>query len=97
MVLDRIGTTMDAKLLEILCCPSTKMPVRMASRIELDALNRCIGNGELLTIANKPVYTAFSEALITRDGKIIYRVDDGIPVMLVDEGISTLQMNDFPS
>ena len=88
---------MDAKLLEILCCPSTKTPVRMASRVELEELNRCIGNGEVITTAGKPVASALSEALITRDGKIIYRVDDGIPVMLVDEGISTLQLSGFPS
>ena len=88
---------MDAKLLEILCCPSTKAPVRMASRIEIDALNRCIGNGGVRTTADKPVDAALSEALITRDGKILYRIDDGIPVMLVDEGISTLQLSSFPT
>ncbi|MEP6880494.1 MAG: Trm112 family protein [Dokdonella sp.] len=88
---------MDAKLLEILCCPSTKTPVRMVSRIEIDALNQLISDGGVLTTAHKPVNTPLTEALITRDGKIIYRVEDGIPVMLIDEGINTLQLRDFPT
>ena len=28
------------------------------------------------------------EALITRDRKTVYRVDDGIPVLLIEEGIA---------
>jgi uncharacterized protein YbaR (Trm112 family) len=31
------------------------------------------------------------EALITADGKWIYRIDDGIPVLLVDEAIAASQ------
>ena len=33
---------------------------------------------------------------VTTDGKVIYRVEDGVPVMLPDEGIGTTQMHDFP-
>lgn len=88
---------MDAKLLEILCCPVSKAPLRMATRQEIERVNRAIANGALVSVSEKPVSAVLSEALITRDGKIIYRVDDGIPVMLVDEGINTLQMADFPA
>ena len=28
------------------------------------------------------------EALITRDRRTVYRVDDGIPVLLIEEGIA---------
>lgn len=88
---------MDAKMLEILCCPSTKTPVRMASRNEIDALNRSIGSAGVMSVAGKPIATPLRDALITKDGKVIYRIDEGIPVMLIDEGISTLQLNDFPA
>ena len=37
------------------------------------------------------------EALVTRDRKLAYRVDDGIPVLLVDEGIALGQVPDFPA
>ncbi len=33
---------------------------------------------------------------MTRDQRIVYRVDDGIPVLLVEEGIPTAQVADFP-
>lgn len=88
---------MDKNLLEILCCPSSRVPIRLARRDELDVLNRSIATGSVLTVAGTAVKTRFDEALITRDGKIIYRVEDGIPVMLIDEGIGTLQLNDFPA
>ena len=33
------------------------------------------------------VETELTEALIRQDGRILYPVDDGIPVMLIDESI----------
>ena len=87
---------MDKHLLDILCCPVSKTPVRPARRDEIEALNRVIRDGELLTVAGIPVTSPLSEALITRDGKILYRIEDDIPVMLADEAISTLQLNEFP-
>ena len=35
------------------------------------------------------------EALITKNGKRVYRVEDGIPVMLEDESITTEQIENF--
>lgn len=87
---------MDKHLLEILCCPATKMAVRMARPDEITALNRSIAAGEVSSCAGTPIAAPLAEALITQDGKTLYRVDEGIPVMLVDEGIKTLQIADFP-
>ena len=39
---------------------------------------------------------ALREALVTRDRKTVYRIDDGIPVLLAEEGIATAQVADFP-
>ena len=88
---------MDKHLLEILCCPSSKVPVRMLRNDELDKLNRSIADGGVLTIAGNAIAKPLAGALITRDGKTVYRIDEGIPVMLIDEGISTLQLKDFPA
>ena len=87
---------MDKRLLEILCCPQTRTPVRAVRRDELDALNRAIAAGSLLTVAGKLVQATYPDALITRDGMTVYRVEDDIPVMLVDEAVSTAQLNGFP-
>lgn len=88
---------MDKRLLDILCCPVSKTPVRPASAAELDALNRAIAAGTLDTVAGTAVKNRLEEALVTVDRKVVYRIDDGIPVMLPEEGIGTAQVTDFPA
>ena len=36
---------------------------------------------------NPEAFPVLSEALIREDGRVLYPVDDGIPVMLVEESI----------
>ena len=86
----------DRRLLEILCCPVSKVPVVPLGRHQLAELNRRIAAGGVQTVRGVAVTAALDEGLITSDGKVIYRVDDGIPVMLPDEAIGTLQMQDVP-
>lgn len=88
---------MDKRLLDILCCPVSKMPLRPLGKCELDALNDAIATGKVDTVAGAPVRERVGEALITTDRKVIYRVEDGIPVMLPEEGIGTLQLSGFPA
>lgn len=88
---------MDKRLLDILCCPVSKTPLRPLAKAELDALNSAIEQGQVDTVAGSPVRERISEALITTDRKVIYRVDDGIPVMLPEEGIGTVQLAAFPA
>ncbi|MEO8998103.1 MAG: Trm112 family protein [Rhodanobacter sp.] len=87
---------MDKRLLDILCCPVSKTPVRPLSKQELDALNDAITAGKVDSVAGVAVRERIAEALITTDRKVIYRVEDGIPVMLPEEGIGTVQLTDFP-
>ncbi len=88
---------MDKRLLDILCCPVSKTPVRPMTRRQLDALNDAIAAGTVDTVAGVAVRERVTEALITTDHKLIYRIEDGIPVMLPEEGIGTLQLADFPT
>lgn len=88
---------MDKRLLDILCCPVSKTPVRLLGRAELEALNAAIAAGDVLSTAGAPVRERLDEGLITIDRKLVYRVDDGIPVMLPEEGIGTTQLRDFPA
>ncbi len=88
---------MDKRLLDILCCPVSKTPVRPLSKRELDALNDAIAAGKVDSVAGVAVRDRIAEALITTDGKVIYRIEDGIPVMLPEEGIGTTQFADFPA
>ncbi len=88
---------MDRKLLDILCCPSTRQSLAMLDSQGLDALNRAIAAGGITRADESPQADAVREALLTRDRKTIYRVDDGIPVLLAEEAIATAQIADFPS
>ena len=87
---------MDKRLLDILCCPTTKAPLRLLSEAELAALNQAIGAKGVRFESGAMVGTGVAAGLITRDGRTIYRIEDDIPVMLADEAIATSQLSGFP-
>ena len=87
---------MDRKLLDILCCPASKQPLALLNKAELRALNEAIAAGGLKRVDGSPQATPVKEGLITRDHQTIYRIEDGIPVLLSDEGIATALIADFP-
>jgi uncharacterized protein YbaR (Trm112 family) len=85
----------DGKLLEILCCPVSKTPLRVLGTDQLDRLNKAIENGDALYVDNEKVSEPLQEGLITEDGKVIYPVKDNIPILLEEKGIGTTQFQDF--
>ena len=74
-------------LLEILCCPRTKVPVQALPADQLAQLNEHIEQGGVTHQDGSAVDKPLQEGLITEDGETVYRIDDNIPVMLVDQGI----------
>jgi uncharacterized protein YbaR (Trm112 family) len=74
-------------LLEILVCPETKQPVTLASPEILARLGREVEAGRLRNRGGQPVTQPISEGLVREDGRILYPIDDGIPVMLIEESI----------
>ena len=87
---------MDKRLLDILCDPVSRTPLKLLSKPQVDALNRAIRAQQVQTTAGKTVAEELGAGLITTDGKVVYRIDDGIPVLLADEAIGTTQLHDFP-
>jgi len=79
--------TVAPDLVEILVCPETKQPVRLMNAAELGRLNERIRGGQLRNRGGGEVKQELVEALVREDGRIAYPVDDGIPVMLIDESI----------
>jgi uncharacterized protein YbaR (Trm112 family) len=86
----------DRRLLDILCDPLSKTPLKPLSQAQLDVLNAAIRANAIQTTDGRSVADEMTSGLITIDKKVIYRIDDGIPVLLADEGIGTAQLNDFP-
>ncbi len=79
--------SVDPQLLEILVCPETRQPVRLADGALLAKLNAEIDSGALRNRGGSPVGSHLTEALVREDGKVVYPIDDGIPVMLIEESI----------
>ena len=88
---------MDRKLLDLLCCPTTRQPLAVLDARGLEALNRAIGEGQVNRADDTAQTDALREALVTHDRKTVYRVEDGIPVLLAEEAIATAQLADFPA
>lgn len=78
---------LDPELLDILVCPETHQPVAPAPPETLEALNAEIAAGRLRNRGGDAVAVRIEEALLRQDGKILYLVDDGIPIMLVEQSI----------
>ncbi len=77
----------DQNLLEILVCPETKQPLRVADVGLLEKVNDLISAGSVTNRGGEPVTVQMSGALIREDGDVLYPVRDDIPIMLIDESI----------
>ena len=88
---------MDRKLLDLLVCPATRQPLLVLDGRGLQAVNDAIASGGIARGDGSAQTQPLREALVTRDRKFVYRIDDGIPVLLADEAIATAQLADFPS
>lgn len=78
---------MDAELLKILCCPETRQDLRVADAALLEKINARIAAGDLRGRGGQPVKEKIEGGLVRADGKFLYPLRQGIPVMLVDEAI----------
>ena len=86
---------MDRKLLDILVCPATRQPLALLEPAGLEALTPAIVAAAVARNDGSREAAPLREALVTRDRKQVFRVDDGIPVLLAEEAIATAQIDGF--
>ena len=79
---------MDRKLLDLLVCPTTRQPLALLDTRTLSALNDAIRQGGVVRGDGSAQTEPVREALVTRDHTLVYRIDDGIPVLLAEESIA---------
>jgi len=77
----------DEELLKILACPETKEPVSLAPKELVSKINTAIGLKTVTNRGGKPVTEPIDAGLIRADGKYLYPIRKGIPVMLIEEAI----------
>lgn len=65
---------MDKELLEILCCPVTHQALHAA-------------DAGTLARASEKSGAVLTEGLVREDGKVVYPVINGIPILLAEEGV----------
>jgi uncharacterized protein YbaR (Trm112 family) len=85
---------MDKKLLDIICCPQTRQPLELLDNERLARLNKLIAAGGVSNHAEEPVQGSLAEALISTDGRLVYPIRDGIPILLEDECIDWAQVSE---
>jgi uncharacterized protein YbaR (Trm112 family) len=83
---------MDKRLLAILHCPVTHKGLAMAKPATLKSINAAIAAGELSNRDGNTLLESLDEALLTDDGKVLYPVADGIPVLLEGESVNMEQL-----
>jgi uncharacterized protein YbaR (Trm112 family) len=64
----------DDDLLQILCCPVTHQALRIADQATLS---------DASAKASRPI----TEGLIREDGRMLYPISNGIPLLIPEEGI----------
>ena len=79
---------LDAQLLALLVCPATHQEVALAGSAQVERMLRAVREGEVRTVGGREAEATFEGALVRRDGAVAYPVRDGIPVMLVEEGLA---------
>lgn len=84
---------MDKRLLNILRCPVTHKGLSNVRRELLEKVNGAIGEGQLVNRDGNTLDAGLAEALVTDDGKLLYPVNDGIPVLLEGESVSLEQLD----
>jgi uncharacterized protein YbaR (Trm112 family) len=78
---------LDPELLKILCCPETHQALRLAEASLLDKLNEQVVSGKLVNNSGSSVKERLEAGLVRADGKLLYPIRQGLPVMLVNEAI----------
>jgi len=87
---------MDPGLLVILCCPETHQPLRLLEPGVLGAINREIAAGRLRNRGGEAVTERIDGGLVREDGRWLYLIRAGVPVMLIDEAVPLADLTSAP-
>lgn len=77
------------ELLKSLCCPETRQNLAPADPDLVARLNKSIAAGTLKNRGGRTVTQPIDDGFIRADGQWIYPIRNKIPILLIDEAVST--------
>lgn len=81
-------------LLDMLVCPESHQPLRLAEADLVKRINRAIERGHVKNAGGIKVERTVDGCLLRDDEQLLYPVLDEIPILLVDEAILLDQLNE---
>ena len=80
------------ELLDILQCPDNHTPLTMADEALIARLREKIAAGAIKNKGGEKFDRTLDGGLVREDGKLLYPIVDGLPILLVDEAIPLDQL-----
>ncbi len=82
-----MANLIDPALIEILRCPENRTRLHLADEALVSRINEGIAGGAVKNKLGQPLTAPIEGGLVREDRAVLYPITDGIPVLLVDEGI----------
>lgn len=79
--------SLHPELLALLRCPASQQRLELADPALVERVNARIAAGTLENEGGERVTEPIEGALVREDGRIAYPIREGIPVLLVEEGL----------
>ena len=77
----------DSQLLELIVCPDNRDRLSLAPEETLTKINELIASTTVYFVGGELVTERLDQLLIRTDGRVGYAVFQGIPNLLIEEGI----------
>jgi uncharacterized protein YbaR (Trm112 family) len=77
----------DEHLLSLLACPESRQPLRLAEASLVETTNQQISQGAVKNKKGEVIKQPLEGALIREDNSVVYPIREGIPDLLIEEGI----------
>jgi uncharacterized protein len=87
------STMLTTNLIHLLCCPEDRSKLTAADDDLVKRVNAAIREGRLVNRAGTQFEQPLDGGLVRADGRVMYPVIDGIPVLLQGDGISLDQLD----
>jgi uncharacterized protein YbaR (Trm112 family) len=88
---------MDQDFLNMLRCPMTQKPLRLASAAELAAVNGAIRTGAVKNRGGEAVTRELSAGLVPDGSAVVYPILEDIPILLSTEAIPLTAAGNSPA